>query len=230
MKTIGLIGGMSWESSLEYYRILNEEVKHALGDNHSAKCILYSVDFEEVERLQNDNDWDKLTKLMIEWSLNVKHAGADCLVICTNTMHKMVPAIRKVTQLPVIHIAEETGKNIVDLGLKKVALLGTKFTMEGNFYKEKLNDYGIEVLIPNDSDRQDIHDIIYKELVKGEFLDVSRKRYVEVIEALAAKGAEGVVLGCTEIPLLIKQEDVSIPIFDTTSIHAKGAVKYALEV
>lgn len=230
MKTIGLIGGMSWESSLEYYRIVNETVKSSLGDQHSAKCVLYSVDFEEVERLQNNNDWDQLTKLMVEWSLKTKHAGAECLVICTNTMHKMAPAIKTATQLPVIHIAEETGKKIVESGLKKVALLGTKFTMEGEFYKNKLHDFGIEVLIPDKNDRQDIHDVIYKELIKGEFLHKSKERYVEVIEKLVSEGAEGVVLGCTEIPLLIKPEDVSVPIFNTTSIHAKGAVKYALEI
>lgn len=169
MKTIGLIGGMSWESSLEYYRILNEETKKRLGETHSAKCLMYSFDFHEIEVLQRHGDWDKLTTLMVESALNLKHGGAECLVICTNTMHKMANVIKISTGLPLIHIAEETGKVISKQGLKKVALLGSKFTMEGDFYIDKLKDDGIEVMIPDESSEQIIHDVIYKELILGIF-------------------------------------------------------------
>jgi len=229
MKTIGLIGGMSWESSLEYYRILNEETKKRLGETHSAKCLMYSFDFHEIEVLQRQGDWDELTTLMVESALILKHGGAECLVICTNTMHKMAGVIKITTGLPVIHIADETGKVITKQGLKKIALLGTKFTMEGDFYSNKLKDYGIEVMIPNTSNKQIIHDIIYNELILGVFKEESRQKYIEIIHQLKADGAEGVILGCTEIPLLIKASDVTIPVFDTTNIHAKGALDYAID-
>lgn len=230
MKTIGLIGGMSWESSLEYYRIMNQTVKETLGQTHSCDCLMYSFDFHEVERLQHVGDWDALTVLMVEKALNLKHGGAECIVICTNTMHMMAGAIKTATDLPLIHIAEETGKKAQAMGLEKVLLLGTKFTMEGTFYQEKLSEYGIETLIPEAEDRDVIHEIIYHELILGEFKDESRKKYIDIIEKMKAKGAEGVVLGCTEIPLLIQDKHVSIPVLDTTEIHARGAVKYALEV
>lgn len=229
MKTIGLLGGMSWESSQEYYRIMNEEVKKILGGTHSAKCIMYSFDFNEIEKLQHANKWDELTDRMVTEASNLKSAGADFIVICTNTMHLMAPDIEKTSRLKVLHIADVTGEQIKKSNIKKVALLGTKFTMESPFYKEILKDkYDVDVLVPTEANRQIVHDIIYNELILGTFSDESRNAYQQVIGELANSGAEGVILGCTEIPLLIKQEDVSIPIFDTTRIHAEAAVRHAL--
>lgn len=229
MKTIGLIGGMSWESSLEYYRIVNETVKEKLGGLHSCKCLMYSVDFGVIEALQHQNKWDELTKLMIEAAQNLKHGGADFIVICTNTMHKMAPEIEHATGLNVLHIADVTGAAISKNQIQKVGLLGTRFTMEGDFYKKRLKDnYDIEVIIPEDADRQIIHDIIYNELCLGIIKDDSRQRYIDIINKLCANGAEGIILGCTEIPLLIKQSDVLIPVYDTTKIHAESAVDFAL--
>jgi len=229
MKTIGLLGGMSWESSLEYYRILNEETKKQMGRSHSSKCLMYSFDFHEVEELQRHGDWDGLTQVMVDQALNLKNGGAEFIVICTNTMHLMAPAIEKETGLKVLHIADATGKAIVQKGLKKVALLGTKFTMEGTFYKDVLkNNHEIDVIVPEGEDAQIVHDVIYGELVLGDIRDESRQKYINIIESLVEKGAEGVVLGCTEIPLLIKEGDVSIPVFDTMTLHSKAAVKYAL--
>lgn len=229
MKTIGLIGGMSWESSLEYYRIVNETVKEKLGGLHSCKCLMYSVDFGVIEALQHQNKWDELTKLMIEAAQNLKHGGADFIVICTNTMHKMAPEIEHATGLNVLHIADVTGAAISKNQIQKVGLLGTRFTMEGDFYKKRLKDnYDIEVIIPEDADRQIIHDIIYNELCLGIIKDDSRQKYIDIINKLCANGAEGIILGCTEIPLLIKQSDVLIPVYDTTKIHAESAVDFAL--
>lgn len=229
MKTIGLLGGMSWESSQEYYRIMNEEVRSLLGGSHSAKCLMYSFDFHEIEQLQHENKWEALTDTMVKEACHLKSAGADFIVICTNTMHLMADAIEEATKLKVLHIADVTGKAITARKINKVALLGTKFTMEGNFYKDLLNNkHGIDVIIPDEKDRQIIHDIIYRELVVGKITEDSRSAYQTIIEKLAQEGAQGVILGCTEIPLLIHQEDVSIPIFDTTTIHAKAAVAYAL--
>ena len=229
MKTMGLIGGMSWESSLEYYRIVNETVKEKLGGLHSCKCLMYSVDFGVIEALQHQNKWDELTKLMIEAAQNLKHGGADFIVICTNTMHKMAPEIEHATGLNVLHIADVTGAAISKNQIQKVGLLGTRFTMEGDFYKKRLKDnYGIEVIIPEDADRQIIHDIIYNELCLGIIKDDSRQKYINIINKLCANGAEGIILGCTEIPLLIKQSDVLIPVYDTTKIHAESAVDFAL--
>ena len=229
MKTIGLIGGMSWESSLEYYRIVNETVKEKLGGLHSCKCLMYSVDFGVIEALQHQNKWDELTKLMIEAAQNLKHGGADFIVICTNTMHKMAPEIEHFTGLNVLHIADVTGAAISKNQIQKVGLLGTRFTMEGDFYKKRLKDnYDIEVIIPEDTDRQIIHDIIYNELCLGVIKDDSRQKYIDIINKLCANGAEGIILGCTEIPLLIKQSDVLIPVYDTTKIHAESAVDFAL--
>lgn len=229
MKTIGLLGGMSWESSLEYYRLLNEGVRERLGGSHSADCLMYSFDFQAVENLQHAGDWDALSRAMVDQAMNLKGGGAECVVICTNTMHKMAPEIEAATQLPVIHIADVTGGEIRRRGLKKVLLLGTRFTMEGDFYRKVLVDkHGIEVEIPAEEDRQLVHDVIYGELVQGKVLDESRQAYVRIIEASKKQGVEGVVLGCTEIPLLIHQADVSIPVFDTTAIHAKAAVDWAL--
>lgn len=229
MKTIGLIGGMSWESSLEYYKIVNETVKEKLGGLHSCKCLMYSVDFGVIEALQHQNKWDELTKLMIEAAQNLKHGGADFIVICTNTMHKMAPEIETATGLNILHIADVTGAAISKNQIQKVGLLGTRFTMEGDFYKKRLKDnYDIEVIIPEDADRQIIHDIIYNELCLGIIKDDSRQRYIDIINKLCANGAEGIILGCTEIPLLIKQSDVLIPVYDTTKIHAESAVDFAL--
>lgn len=229
MKTIGLIGGMSWESSLEYYRIVNETVKEKLGGLHSCKCLMYSVDFGVIEALQHQNKWDELTKLMIEAAQNLKHGGADFIVICTNTMHKMAPEIETATGLNILHIADVTGAAISKDQIQKVGLLGTRFTMEGDFYKKRLKDnYDIEVIIPEDADRQIIHDIIYNELCLGIIKDDSRQKYIDIINKLCANGAEGIILGCTEIPLLIKQSDVLIPVYDTTKIHAESAVEFAL--
>ena len=229
MKTIGLIGGMSWESSLEYYRIVNETVKEKLGGLHSCKCLMYSVDFGVIEALQHQNKWDELTKLMIEAAQNLKHGGADFIVICTNTMHKMAPEIETATGLNILHIADVTGAAISKDQIQKVGLLGTRFTMEGDFYKKRLKDnYDIEVIIPEDADRQIIHDIIYNELCLGLIKDDSRQKYIDIINKLCANGAEGIILGCTEIPLLIKQSDVLIPVYDTTKIHAESAVDFAL--
>jgi len=230
MKTIGLIGGMSWESSVDYYRIINEETRNILGGSHSSKCLMYSFDFHEIEELQNKNSWEELTEEMVLQADNLKKAGADFIVICTNTMHIMAPDIEKRTGLKVLHIADVTGEEIKRKSIGKVALLGTKFTMEGTFYKKVLKDkHNIDVVIPNDEDREVIHNIIYNELVRGIIKDDSRQKYIKIIDKLVDKGAEGVVLGCTEIPILIKQKDVSIPIFNTTEIHSKAAVRYAID-
>ena len=229
MKKIGLLGGMSWESSLEYYKIFNELVKSKLGGSHSADCLLYSFDFHEVELLQNKGMWKSLGKLMVDESINLKNAGAEFIVICTNTMHLMAPDIEKKTGLKVIHIADAAGNEVVKRNVKKVLLLGTKFTMEGKFYKERLEKKGIEVLIPDETDRQIIHDIIYNELILGILNPQSKEIYKNIIERMTDRGAEGVILGCTEIPLLIKDKDVSIEVFDTTEIHSKAAIEYALK-
>jgi aspartate racemase len=230
MKTIGLIGGMSWESSLEYYRILNEKVKKELGGLHSAKTIMYSVDFEEIKNLQHEGEWAKLTEIMIGAAKSLEKAGAEMIVICTNTMHKMAPEVEKNISLPLIHIADTTAQSIKNLKLKKVGLLGTKFTMEQEFYKNRLVEkHNIDVVVPNDEDRDLVHKIIYNELCLGNIKGSSKQEYIRIINNLIKDGAEGVILGCTEIPLLIKQEDVAIPIFDTTTIHAEIAVMEAIK-
>ncbi len=229
MKTIGLIGGMSWESSLEYYKMINEMVKLKLGGLHSAKCFLYSVDFEEIERLQHSEEWEELTRIMINIAQKLKGGGADFVVICTNTMHKMANEIEQVAGIKVLHIAEVTGQEVIKKGMKKVGLLGTKFTMEGDFFKKILSEkYGVEVVIPDSDERERVHHIIYNELCKGEIKEASKKQYLEIMNNLVMNGAEGVILGCTEITLLIKQADTTIQIFDTTQIHADAAVEFAL--
>ncbi|MEW9094823.1 MAG: aspartate/glutamate racemase family protein [Clostridiaceae bacterium] len=230
MKTIGLIGGMSWESSLEYYRIINETTKLKLGGLHSAKCLMYSVDFEEIEVLQHENKWDELTNIMVNSAEKLKNGGADFIIICTNTMHKMASDIENKVGIKVLHIAEATAKEIIKKEMKKVGLIGTKFTMEQDFYKKVFKDkFNIDTVIPDENERKIIHDIIYNELCKGIINEVSKEKYIKIINDLALKGAEGVVLGCTEIPLLINQEDVNIPVFDTTKIHAISAVEFALD-
>lgn len=230
MKTIGLIGGMSWESSLNYYKILNEEVKRRLGGHHSSKCLMYSVDFAEIEKLQHEDNWDKLTDIMTEAARNVQRGGADLLVICTNTMHKVADDLERIVGIPVLHIADVAAECIKSEGIRKVGLLGTKFTMEQDFYKDRLREkHGIEVIIPDEQERKLVHDIIYNELVLGAIRDASRDAYLEIINNLASKGAEGIVLGCTEIPLLVQQKDCETRLFDTTTIHALAAVELALK-
>jgi aspartate racemase len=229
MKTIGLIGGMSWESSLEYYRIINQLTKERLGGFHSSKCILFSVDFEEIERLQHEGRWNDLTQLMVGAARSLERAGADLVVICTNTMHKMADDVQGAVRIPLLHIADAAAAEIQAKRLHTVGLLGTKFTMEQDFYKGRLSrKFGLEVLIPADDEREIVHKIIYGELCMGEIKESSRKEYVRIINTLIARGAQGIVLGCTEIPLLIRQQDVAVPIFDTTTIHAQRAVETAL--
>lgn len=230
MKTIGLIGGMSWKSTIEYYEVINETVRSRLGGFHSAKCLMYTVDFAEIEILQRENKWKEVSDIMVDIANKLKKGGADFIVICTNTIHKVVSEIEKKVGIKVLHIVELTGKKIIQNGMKKVGLLGTKFTMEGDFYKNILKDrFNIDVIVPNEVEREFIHKVIFEELCKGILNKTSKEKYKEIIDSLVLIGAEGVILGCTEIPLLIKQEDVSIPVFDTTKIHAVSAVEFALE-
>lgn len=230
MKTIGLIGGMSWESSLEYYRIINEKTKELLGGLSSNKSLMYSVNFAEIEHLQHKNDWQTLDAIMAEAAEKLYKGGADCIVLCTNTMHLCAEMIQHKVPIPFLHIAEATGEKIKEQRLKKVVLLGTKFTMQMDFYKNVLKDkFKIETIIPQDDDQEDIHRIIYQELVLGHIKDSSREVFKDIIERQKQFDAEGVILGCTEIPLLISQKDIDIPIFDTTTIHAEYAVAWALK-
>lgn len=229
MKTIGLIGGMSWESSLEYYRIVNEEVKAKLGGLHSAKCILYSVDFEEIERCQAEGDWESSGKLLGDAALSLEKAGAEMILICTNTMHKVIGYIEEKVSLPILHIADSTAKQIQKSKISTVGLLGTKYTMEQDFYKTRIETNGIKVLIPNEEDRKVINKVIYEELCLGEIQQSSREYYKKVIKGLVDDGAEGIILGCTEIGLLVKPEDSEVPLFDTAVIHAIESVNMAVE-
>ncbi|KIL51555.1 hypothetical protein KP77_10670 [Jeotgalibacillus alimentarius] len=228
MKTIGLIGGMSWESSASYYRIINEQVKAQLGGLHSAKCILYSVDFDEIERYQTEDDWGAAGKRLAEAAVSLENAGADFIVICTNTMHKVIDNIEEKVNIPVLHIADATAKHIHQANIRKVGLLGTTYTMEQAFYKERLTSQNIDVLTPDEDARHQINRIIFDELCLGQIKPDSRDYYKTVIQQLISDGAEGIVLGCTEIGLLINAEDVSVPIFDTAEIHAIEAVKEAI--
>ncbi|MEK4066461.1 aspartate/glutamate racemase family protein [Peribacillus sp. FSL R5-0717] len=229
MKTIGLIGGMSWESSLEYYRIINEEVKAKLGGLHSAKCILYSVDFEEIERCQAEGNWESSGKLLGDAALSLEKAGAEMILICTNTMHKVIGYIEEKVSLPILHIADSTAKQIQKSKISTVGLLGTKYTMEQDFYKTRIETNGIKVLIPSEEDRKVINKVIYEELCLGEIQQSSRDYYKKVIKGLVDDGAEGIILGCTEIGLLVKPEDSKVPLFDTAVIHAIESVNMALE-
>ncbi|UCG70811.1 MAG: aspartate/glutamate racemase family protein [Thermoplasmata archaeon] len=230
MKTMGLIGGMSWESTLQYYRILNETVKEKLGKDHSAKCVIYSVDFAKIQKLQHEEKWDELADLMIEAAHRLERADADFLIICANTMHKLAEEIQENIKIPLLHITDAVAESIQKKGLKKVGLLGTKFTMEEDFYIRRLREkFAIDVIIPNEAERGMIHDVIYNELCQGTINDPSKEKFREIIKNLHKNGAEGVVLGCTEIPLLIKEKDADIPLFDTTTIHAKAAVEFALK-
>ena len=230
MKTIGLIGGMSWESSAVYYELINKKVKEILGGFHSCKSIMLTVDFAEIEKLQHEGNWAALDQIMADAAKSLESAGADIVVLCTNTMHLCSEAIKQNINIPFLHIAEATAQEIQKQGIKKVALLGTKFTMEKDFYKSILiNDYGIEVLIPSEEERAVVHNVIYNELVQGVIKNESREQYKTIINNLAQQGAEGVILGCTEIPLLISQSDVNILVFDTTKIHAEKAVEWAFD-
>lgn len=228
MKKIGMIGGISWESTLLYYELINKKVKHILGGLHSADCVIESFDFDEIARFQAKDDWKTLDDLMISRSIALQEAGAELLLICANTMHLCVEAIESKINIPIVHIAEVTAARIKESKLDKVALLGTKFTMERDFFKEILLGHGIEVIVPEQEERNKIHDIIYNELVLGEIKSSSRNIYLEIIESLKSKGAQGIILGCTEIPLLIGSEDTDMPLFNTTQIHAESAVEIAL--
>jgi aspartate racemase len=229
MKTIGLIGGMSWESTVPYYRIVNETVRERLGGLHSAKLVLYSIDFHEIELLQHSGAWDESGRRLAQAARSLEAAGADFLVLCTNTMHKVANSIESAVSIPLFHIADPTAQEIKEAGLKRVGLLGTRFTMEQEFYRGRLRDqHHLDVLIPDDADRGVVHKIIYEELCLGWVCDASRAEYRRIIQRLVDQGAQGVILGCTEISLLVGPSDSSVPIFDTTSIHARKAAEWAL--
>lgn len=229
MKTIGLLGGMSWESTLGYYRAINEGIKQTLGGMHSAKIAMYSVDLGVIEKLRHEGDWEGIARTLSEAAQHIQAAGADFLLICTNTMHKVVSEIEAAIQIPVIHIADATAEVIVNEGIKSIGLLGTAFTMEQEFYKKRLtNNFGLRVLVPNEDDRQIVHKIIYHELCKGIIKEESKVEYLRIIDTLVAQGAEAVILGCTEIGMLIKQSDTNVRLFDTAAIHAEKAVKCAI--
>jgi aspartate racemase len=229
MKTIGLIGGMSWESSLEYYRIINDTVREKLGGLRSAKIVMYSFDFEDVAKLQREGRWGETTELIIEAAQRLEKAGAELLLICTNTMHIVADEVQKNVKVPLLHIADATAEQIKTEGLKRVGLLGTRFTMEKDFYKGRLvKKHGLEVIIPSEHERQIVHDIIYNELCRGEIKESSRGQFCKIIRNLVNNSSEGVILGCTEICLLVRQQDVQVPLFDTTSIHATSAALSAI--
>ncbi|MDR2993537.1 aspartate/glutamate racemase family protein [Bacillus cereus] len=229
MKTIGLIGGMSWESTSEYYRIINEEIKERLGGLHSAKCMINSVDFEEIERFQSRGDWNGAGEVLANAAYSLQKGGADFIIICTNTMHKVIEKIKKKIDIPILHIADATANEINRKGIQTVGLLGTKYTMEQDFYKSRIEEHDIKVIVPSGTNREKVNEVIYTELCLGKIVFQSREYYKRVIEELVQEGAQGIILGCTEIGLLIKQENVSVPIFDTTHIHAIEAVKLALD-
>ena len=229
VKTIGLIGGMSWESTVTYYQVINETIKKQLGGLHSAKCILYSVDFDEIEKYQVSREWDKSADVLSEAAQALERAGADYIVICTNTMHKVAPEIGRRIHIPILHITDMTAAELQKQGIKKVGLLGTKYTMRQDFYKNILIEQGIEVVIPNDADVDVVNRIIYDELCLGKISEQSKDIYLDIIMKLAQDGAQGIILGCTEIGLLVRQPDTDIPLFDTTLIHAEQAALKSLE-
>ena len=229
MKTIGLIGGMSWESTITYYQIVNETIKRELGGLHSAKVLLYSVDFAEIEAYQASGEWGKSAEVLSKAAINLEKAGADYIVICTNTMHKVVPEIQRMISIPIIHIAETTADELKLKGITKVGLLGTKYTMTQEFYKSKLIKAGIDVVIPDGEGVEVVNNIIYNELCLGIISEDSKKKYLAIIDELEKNGAQGVILGCTEIGLLIQQKDTKLPVFDTTQIHATKAALLAIE-
>jgi aspartate racemase len=229
MKTIGLIGGMSWESSAEYYRIINETMKARKGSLYSAKSLMYTVNFHEIEQMQRKGEWGKAGEVLVDAARRLERGGADCIVLCTNTMHKLASVIETAVKIPFIHIADATAEKIKARGMKKVGLLGTGFTMEQEFYKGRLTEkYGLEVIVPEKADRDIVHRVIYDELCQGKIEASSKAEYIRILHDLANKGTEGIILGCTEIMLLVGQADSSVPVFDTTTIHAVAAVDYAL--
>jgi aspartate racemase len=228
VKTVGLIGGMSWESSIEYYRMINELVREQLGGLHSCKSVMYSVDFAEIEVMQHQGRWNDLSAALVAAARRVEQGGADFILICTNTMHKVAEDVEKHISIPLLHIADATAGEIGRQGVNKVGLLGTRFTMEQDFYKQRLNRHGIEVIVPTENDMDAIHSVIYNELVVGKMNDSSRERVKSVMKTLEMRGAQGIVLGCTELPLLIRPADSPVPLFNTMLIHAKMAVDYAL--
>jgi len=229
LKTIGLIGGMSWESSIEYYRIINQVVRDRLGGVHSARSVMYSVDFAEIELLQHQGRWEEATAMMVDAAHRVERGGADFVVICTNTMHRMAEDVQHAIQIPLLHIADAAADRVRAAGMKTIGLLGTRFTMEQDFYRGRLVEkHGLDVLIPDEQGREVVHHVIYDELVVGKVLPESRAKFTEIIASLAARGAEGIILGCTEIGLLVRQEDSPVPLFDTTLVHAEAAVELAL--
>ncbi|MHC4170334.1 MAG: aspartate/glutamate racemase family protein [Planctomycetota bacterium] len=231
MKTIGLIGGMSWESSLEYYRIINQVVRETLGGLHSARIEMHSFDFAEIATLQDEGDWEEITKLVIAAALRLEAAGVDLLVICTNTMHKIAGQVQKDIHVPLLHIADATAREIKARGLKRVGLLGTRATMEEDFYIGRLvNAHQLDVITPNERQRELVDNVIYDELCRGQVNLSSREKFIGIMRNLAANGAEGIILGCTEIDLLIDQQDIRTPVFDTTAIHARSAARFALEL
>ncbi len=230
MKTLGLIGGMSWESTMPYYRIINERVQQRLGGLHSAKLILHSVDFHDIEQLQVQGAWEQAAQQLSEIASGLRHAGAEAIVICTNTMHKVADDVERVSQLPVLHIADATAEHLKQQRMTRVGLLGTRYTMEQDFYRHRLLErHGINVIIPQPKQRDEINRVIYEELCRGILSDTSRDAFSAIIDQLAQQGAEGVILGCTEIPLLVRQSDTKIPLFDTSHLHAIVAADYAID-
>jgi aspartate racemase len=229
MKVIGLIGGMSWNSTLEYYRLINEGVSRRLGGFHSARLVLYSLDFEEIELAQREGCWDEAADILVKAGTGLKQAGADFLVICTNTMHKLADIVVERTGLPLLHIVDVAGNAITERGLSRVGLLGTRFVMKQDFYQERLRKhFDIDVAVPTEDEQATVHDIIYEELCQGKIIDTSRRACLKIIDTLVGRGAEGIILGCTELPLLISHADVAAPVFDTTRLHAEAAVAMAL--
>ena len=229
MKTIGLIGGMSWESTVTYYQVINETIKKELGSLHSAKCILYSVDFDEIEKYQSSGEWNKSAEVLAQAASALESAGADFIVICTNTMHKVAPEISKKITIPILHIADMTAIELKKANIKKVGLLGTKYTMQQDFYKNVLLNNGIEVIVPGNAEIEVVNSIIYDELCVGKISAQSKATYLDIISELSNKGAQGIILGCTEIGLLVKQSDTTVPLFDTTLIHAQSAALKSIE-
>jgi len=228
MKIIGLIGGMSWESTVTYYQVINEIVKEKLGGFHSAKCLLYSVDFQEIEQCQTNNDWERSAEILSEAALSLEKGGAEFIIICTNTMHKVADKIQERISIPILHIAEVTADELKEKCIDKVALLGTKYTMEQDFYKDRLIRNGISVMIPEEQDRERINTIIFQELCLGIISEESKKEYIRIIDDMMKQGAQGIILGCTEIGLLVNQGDTKAPLFDTTVIHGKRAALYSI--
>jgi aspartate racemase len=230
MKVIGLIGGMSWESSAQYYRILNESVRERLGPLHSARSLMYTVDFHDIAEMQRRGEWAELAAAMVDAAQRLERGGADCVVLCANTMHKVAPAVESAVRIPLLHIADATGRTIAARGLKQVGLIGTAFTMEEDFYKGRLAErFGLSVLVPDKRGRDAVHRVIYEELCRGQICAPSKAEIARILCELAEQGAEGVILGCTELPLLVGEKDSPVPVFDTTAIHAEAAVAFALQ-